>query len=79
MNIINGIRSYILESESKITIINNKINITNYIDLGHIDTNKVIIKLESKNVIIKGDCLVVSKLVNDEVLITGKFDNIEFR
>ena len=79
MNIINGIRSYILESDSKITIINNKINITNYIDIGHIDSNKVTIKLDNKNVIIKGIDLVVSKLVNDEILITGKFDNIEFR
>ena len=79
MNVINGIRSYILEDDSKITIINNKINITNYIDIGHIDSNKVTIKLDNKNVIIKGIDLVVSKLVNDEILITGKFDNIEFR
>lgn len=79
MNIINGIRSYILEDDCKITIINNKINITNYLDIGHFDSNKVIIKLDNKNVTIKGIGLVVSKLVNDEILITGKFDNIEFR
>lgn len=79
MNVINGIRSYILEDDSKITIINNKINITNYLDIGHFDSNKVIIKLDNKNVIIKGTDLVVSKLVNDEILINGKFNNIEFR
>ena len=79
MNVINGIRSYILEDDCKITIINNKINITNYLDIGHFDSNKVIIKLDNKNVIIKGTDLVVSKFVNDEIFINGKFNNIEFR
>ena len=79
MNIINGIRSYILEDDYKITIINNKINITNYLDIGHFDSNKIIIKLDNSDVIIRGTSLAVSKLVNDEILITGKFDNIEFR
>ncbi len=79
MNIINGIRSYILENETKITIINNKINITNYIDIGHFDSEKIIVKLNKKNITIKGNNLVVSKLMNDEILITGNFNNIEFR
>lgn len=79
MNIIDGIRSYIMENDTKITIINNKINITNYIDIGHFDNNKIIVKLNNKNIIIKGDNLVVSKLLNSEILITGDFYNIEFR
>ena len=79
MNIINGIRSYIIDSESKITIINNKVNITNYIDIGHFDNNKIIIKLEGKDVHIKGDGLVVSRLLDSEILITGVIKNIEFR
>ena len=79
MNIINGIRSYILEDNYKITIINNKISITNYLDIGHFDSNKIIVKLNDCEVIIKGTELTVSKLVGDEILITGKFNNIEFR
>lgn len=79
MNIITGIRSYINESDTKITIVNNKLNVTNYIDIGHFDTNKVIIKLKDKNLIIRGNDLVVSKLLDSEVLITGEFTNIEFR
>ena len=79
MNIINGIRSYIMENDTKITIVNNKINITNYIDIGHFDNNKIIVKLNNKNIIIKGDNLVVSKLLDSEILITGEFYNIEFR
>lgn len=79
MNITTGIRSYILEDDTKITIINNKLNITNYVDIGHFDDNKIIIKLKNKNITIKGNNLVVSKLLESEILITGEFNNIEFR
>ena len=79
MNIIDGIRSYIMENDTKITIINNKINITNYIDIGHFDSNKIIVRKNNESIIINGNNLVVSKLLNDEILIEGKISNIEFR
>ena len=79
MNIINGIRSYILENDLKITILNNKINIVNYKDIGHFDSNKIIVKANDGEIIIKGRDLVVSKLMSSEILITGNFSNIEFR
>ena len=79
LNILTGIRSYIEENEVKIMIINNKLNITNYSDIGHFDSNKIIIKLKDKNIIVKGEELVVSKLLDDEILITGILKNIEFR
>ena len=79
LNIVNGIRSYIKEDELKITILNNKINIVNYTDIGHFDSNKIVVKTNSFNVIVKGSDLVVSKLMNDEILITGNFNIIEFR
>ena len=79
MNIINGIRSYILDNDLKIAIINNKINIINYKDIGHFDSNKIVVKVESGEIIVKGNDLVVSKLMNSEILITGNFSNIEFR
>ena len=63
MNIIHNIKSYINENELKITILKNKINIES--DRG--------------DIIISGKNLVVSKLVDDEVLITGDFYNMEFR
>ena len=79
MNIINGIRSYILDNDLKITIVNNRINIVNYKDIGHFDSNKIIVKVDSGEVIVKGSNLVVSKLLSSEILITGNFSNIEFR
>lgn len=79
LNIVNGIRSYIKEDELKITILNNKINIVNYTDIGHFDSNKIVIKTNNFDVIVKGSDLVVSKLMNEEILITGNFNIIEFR
>lgn len=79
MNIINGIRSYVLDNELKITILKNKVDILNYTDIGHFDDEKIIIKTNYKDIIIKGNDLVVSKLMKDEILITGDFTNIELR
>ena len=79
MSIIKNIRTYIREDELKITILNNKINILNYLDIGHFDSNKILIKCKDKDIVISGENLVVSKLINDELLITGSFNNIEFR
>lgn len=79
MNIFDGIRSYINDSDLKITIINNKINIINYDDIGHFNSDKVVVKSKNNSIIIKGNNLVVSKLMNNEILITGDFKGIEFR
>ncbi len=79
----NGIKSYILDNEFKIVILNNKINIANYLKMGHFDNNKVIIRYikkdKEKSLIINGKDLIVSKLKIKEVLIEGIFYNIEFR
>ena len=79
MNIFDDIKTYIKEDETKIVVINNKINIVNYNDIGHFDSNKIIVKTKDKELIIRGSDLVVSKLMNNEILITGNFNKIEFR
>ena len=79
MRIINSIRSYILEEEFKLTFLNNRINIVNYESIGHFDNNRVLINYNDGQVFIKGKSLVVSKLMNNEILIEGKIINIEFR
>ena len=79
MHIINSIRSYILDEEFKITILKERVNIVNYTSISNIDDNKVTIKYDNGNVIIKGNDLAVSRLMNDEILISGKINTIEFR
>lgn len=79
MRIIKDIRSYILDEEFKITILKNRVNVVNYTSIGHFDNNKVIIKYSDGQVIIKGDNLVVTRLMSDEILISGNLSAIEFR
>ena len=79
MSIVREIKSYVFEDELKITVLNNRINILNYTDINHFDNNEVMINSNKKRVLIKGKNLVVSKLMNDEVLITGIFNSLEFR
>lgn len=79
MSVIKNIRSYILEEEFKITILDGRINIVNYTNIGHFDDNKVIVKYNGGEVIIKGTNLVVTRLISDEILISGNLNVIEFR
>ncbi len=79
MNPVNKFRDYLLETDFKITILNDRIDVVNYFSIEHFDFNKVIVKYVKGSVIINGDNLVVTKLVSDEILITGNFKNIEFR
>ncbi len=79
MGIINGLRSYILEDDFEIRLLKNRVNIVNYKEIGHFDSDKVIINYSDGSVIIKGNNLVVSKLMNDEILICGEIKNIELR
>ena len=77
MGIVHKFRDYILESELKITILENRVDIVNYTEIGHFDSNKIIVRHDKGNIVINGNNLVVSKLLMDEVLISGTIKNIE--
>ena len=52
-------------NEFKIIILNNKINITNYLEMGHFDNNKVIVRYlnqnKEKTLVVNGKNLIVSR------------------
>lgn len=74
-----NLRNYILENDFKIIYLTNKLNIVNYNDISHFDSNKIIINYSDGSVLIGGNNLVVSKLLKDELLIEGSINKIEFR
>ena len=76
---LNHLRSYILETDFKITILKNKIDIVNYTEIDHFDDTKIIIRFKEGHLIIKGENLTISKLLNDELLIIGKAKTIDFQ
>ena len=79
MDFIKNFRDIILDTEFKVTILKNKIDIVNYESIDHFDDNKVIIRYKDGEIIIKGKNLVVSRLTIDEALVKGKIFNIELR
>lgn len=79
MKLINRFRSYLLEEEFQVNIVKGQINVINYESLGHFDSSKVMVHYDGKTLVIKGQNLVVSRLVVDEVLVTGNIQSLEFR
>lgn len=73
-----NIKNYVRQSDFKITLKNNIIDIENYSDIGNISNKEVIIFNNNQKIIIKGNNLTINKLLNEEILILGKYNNIIF-
>ncbi len=71
------LRTYIMEDEFEVKLLNNRINILNYGTIDHLDSNKIIIRYKQGKITINGNNLVLSKLLKDELLIIGKIKNID--
>ncbi len=76
---LKDLRSYILEDDFKIVYFTNKLDIVNYESIDHFDTDKIMIRYSGGVVIIKGEDLIISKLLNDEILVSGIIKNIELK
>lgn len=76
---IHKFRSYLLEDNFSMNVLKDKIEIMNYKEVGHFDNNKIIIKYEAGEIVIKGNNLIISRLMNDSILIKGSISNIELR
>ncbi len=79
MKLFDEVRSFILESEFSIHIYQNKVSVVNYQSIGHFDSKKVSIYYNQGEIIIHGEQLVVSKLMQEEILISGTIKTVEFR
>lgn len=69
---------YLIDKNYKITISDGKIHILNFIEVEDFSSTKVIVKYDGGSTIILGTDLVVSKMQDDELLITGKLRFIEY-
>lgn len=76
---IHKFKDYLRNNEFEMNIDKYKIHIINYVSIGHFDSNKVMIKYSEGTIVITGKNLVVSRLMNDEILVKGDFNNIELR
>ncbi len=77
MKIFNKLDRYITDKTYKIIIKPNTINIINYIEIKDFSNTKIVINNTNGITTIIGKNLVVSKMQDNEVLITGIIKNIE--
>lgn len=77
MNIIERLSNYVFDKDLKLNYYQNNLNIVNYIKIIHFDNNKVKVKVEQGVITIMGSKLVVTKLWNNELLISGEIKTIE--
>lgn len=73
------ILDYIKDTKFKIIIYDNKIDICNYKEIIIFESNRIVINCNTFNISIKGNNLIINKVYDNEVLITGNILNIEFR
>jgi len=76
MKLIDRLDNYLCDKEYKIIIKKNKINIINFDEIIDFSLNKISIKYQEKVVNIEGNDLVITKMLDNEVLITGNISLI---
>ena len=79
MEMISKIRSYLLETEFSMRCYEDQIDIVNYKEIGRISDTGIDILSDQNRILITGKNLTITRLLEDEVLIKGKFEKIEFR
>lgn len=70
---------YLVDNEYKVTIRGEIIHIINYLEIVDFSSDKVIVKYRGGVTNIKGKNLVVSRMMDDELVIIGKLDCIEYK
>ena len=69
--------NYVKDNDLKIKYSNNNLNIDNYDKILEVKSDVITISKNNSFIFIRGDNLKLSKLLDDEVLITGTIKKIE--
>lgn len=71
------VREYIKDDEFRLVLFRNRVYITNYLEILTLNNKRISINNGNNLIVIKGEDLVLNKLLDKEVLITGKILTIE--
>lgn len=72
-----NLRTFINDQDWHINIYDEEVNVVNYEDIILLEDNRISIKYKKGIIIIKGENLSVNKLLENEMLVTGKIKSIE--
>ena len=76
MKIINKLDRYLEDKNYEIIIKENKINIINFKEIIDFSVSKITLRCDNKIINIEGKNLIIGKMLDDELLITGLIYNI---
>lgn len=74
-----SISKYLLENDFKMVLTDNYIDILNYQEVSLFDDNRIIIKNKNGIITIFGNNLIISKWMDNEILVNGEVIKIELR
>ena len=78
LKLFDRLDSYLVDNDYKVTISSKGVYIINYLEIVDFSSDKVIVKYRDGVTTFMGRDLVVSKMLEDEVFITGKIDSIVY-
>jgi len=70
---------YLIDKNYKITISKGKIHIINYLEIEDFSSTRIVIRYKDGVTILLGMDLVISKMEEYELLVTGKLYSIEYK
>lgn len=71
------IRTYIKDDEFRLILFNDRVYITNYEEILTLNNKRISVNSGTNLIVIKGEELILNKLLDKEVLITGRIFTIE--
>lgn len=75
----NDIKTYMLEEKFKIIYFDKKLDIINYLKVEHFDASKITISYKDGIINVIGTKLVITRLLKDELVISGTIEKVELR
>ena len=76
---LKSINKFIKNNEFSVNILENSIDINNFIDIVILESEKIVLQIPSGYLRIFGSNLVIKKLLNNEILINGTIISLEFK
>lgn len=76
MKLVDRLEDYLYDNEYKIIVKKNQVDIVNYDEIIAFSLNKISVKYRNKIFVIEGTNMVISKMLDNEILITGNISNL---
>ena len=76
MRLINKLDRYLENKNYEIILKDNSVNIINFSEIIDFSMNKISVRCDNKIINVEGKNLIISKMLDDELLVTGNISNL---